>query len=207
MIVYRIIASNDSALRQLWEEWWVLSCISEWKMYFWKEEKRTRKQSLQVAWDDFSDFYKLYPNKKGKENARVMWSRLTEKERELAHSWLIRYIAYWKQKEIEKQFLPHPATWLHQKRWEDDLSDNVILSKPVQNIKEELEEDKKHKEEKERIDRLIWNLRQDPVKWKQAYEKARSQILPSQLELWANIVEKLIETRIRININKLWTQN
>lgn len=43
MIIYRIISSNDSALRQLWEEWWILSCISEGKMYFWKEEKKSVK--------------------------------------------------------------------------------------------------------------------------------------------------------------------
>ena len=203
MIVYRIISSNDSALRQLWEEWWILSCISEGKMYFWKEEKRTVRKSRAVeSWDDFSDFYKLYPNKKGKENARIMWSRLTEKERELAHAGLIRYIAYWKQKEIEKQFLPHPATWLHQKRWEDDLSDNVTLSKPVQNIKDELEEDRKHKEEKARIDRMIWELRQDPVKWKEVYDKAYSQLSEWQKALAPNIVESLTLTRIRMNITK-----
>ena len=199
-IIYRIISSQDSALRQLGEKWWILSCISEWKMYFWKEEKKSRTQKI-TTWDDFLDFYKLYPNKKGKENARVMWSRLTEKERELAHAWLIRYIAYWKQKAIEKQFLPHPATWLHQKRWEDDLSDNVILSKPVENIQKELDEEKKHREEKERIDRMIYNLRQDPIKWKEVYDKAKSQIPPAQLNFAPNIVESLILTRIKINLN------
>lgn len=83
-----------------------------------------------------------------------MWTRLTEKERELAHSGLIRYIAYWKQKEIEKQFLPHPATWLHQKRWEDDLSDNVILSKPIENLQKEIDQDKEIEKERK------WNEQQ-----------------------------------------------
>lgn len=201
-IIYRIITSNDSALRQLWEEWWILSCISDGKMYFWKEEKKIRKSRTVESWDDFQDFYRLYPHKKGKENARVMWSRLTEKERELAHAWLIRYIAYWKQKAIEKQFLPHPATWLHQKRWEDDLSDNIILSKPVQNIKEELEEEKKHKAEKERIDRMIWELRQDPIKWKATYDQAYSELTEKQKQLPTNIVESLTLTRIRMRITK-----
>lgn len=202
MILYRITTHNDSFLTKLWEEGWVLSCISEWKMYFWKEEKQIRKSRTLVSWDDFSDFYRQYPNKKGKENARVMWTRLTEKERELAHAWLIRYIAYWKHKEIEKQFLPHPATWLHQKRWEDDLSDNVILTKPVENMKKELEEDKRNELEKKRIDKMIWDLRQNPVRWKEEYEKAKSQIPQSQLDLWLQIAERLIETRIRMNITK-----
>jgi hypothetical protein len=28
---------------------------------------------------------------------------------------------YWKAKEIELEFIPHPATWLNQERWEDEL--------------------------------------------------------------------------------------
>lgn len=187
----------------MYQDGWRLITIYDDKMFWEREEKRTVRKSRTVeSWDDFSDFYKLYPHKKGKENARVMWSRLTEKERELAHAWLIRYIAYWKQKAIEKQFLPHPATWLHQKRWEDDLSDNVILSKPVQNIKEELEEEKKHKAEKERIDRMIWELRQDPIKWKATYDQAYSELTEKQKQLPTNIVESLTLTRIRMKITK-----
>jgi Txe/YoeB family toxin of Txe-Axe toxin-antitoxin module len=59
----------------------------------------------------------------------------------------------------------------------------VILSKPVQNIKDELDEDKKHQQEKERIDKMLWTLKQDPVKWKQTYESARSEIPQNQLDL------------------------
>lgn len=42
-IIYRIITSNDHSLHKMWEEWWKLSCISDWKMYFWKEEKKPVK--------------------------------------------------------------------------------------------------------------------------------------------------------------------
>ena len=202
MIIYRTTPNDDKSLiylEKLWQDNWIYCWPLGDKLVFRKEQKQSR--TPKIAWDDFSDFYKLYPNKKGKENARVMWTRLTEKERELAHSGLIRYIAYWKQKEIEKQFLPHPATWLHQKRWEDDLSDNVILSKPIENLQKEMEEEKKHLAEKERIDRMIYNLRQDPIKWKEAYDKAKSQIPPTQLNLWPQIAESLILTRIKINLN------
>ena len=203
MQIYRTTPFDENYLaymNKLWQDNWIYSWQLGDKLVFRKEEKKSRTQKI-TTWDDFQDFYRLYPHKKGKENARVMWSRLTEKERELAHAWLIRYIAYWKQKAIEKQFLPHPATWLHQKRWEDDLSDNVILSKPVENIQKELDEEKKHREEKERIDRMIYNLRQDPIKWKEVYDKAKSQIPPAQLNFAPNIVESLILTRIKINLN------
>lgn len=200
MLIPKITTYSTQIIPAMYQDGWRLITIYDDKMFWEKEEKKSRTQKI-TTWDDFSDFYKLYPHKKGKENARVMWSRLTEKERELAHAWLIRYIAYWKQKAIEKQFLPHPATWLHQKRWEDDLSDNVILSKPVENIQKELDEDRKHREEKERIDRMIYNLRQDPIKWKEVYDKAKSQIPPAQLNFAPNIVESLILTRIKINLN------
>ena len=200
-LIPKITTYSTQIIPTMYQDGWRLITIYDDKMFWEKEEKQTVRKSRTVeTWDDFSDFYKLYPNKKGKENARIMWSRLTEKERELAHAWLIRYIAYWKQKEIEKQFLPHPATWLHQKRWEDDISDNVILSKPVQNIKDELDEDKKQQQEKERIDKLVWQLRQDPVKWTEAYDKAKSEIPQNQLDLWPQIAERLIITRIRMRI-------
>ena len=192
-IIYRIISSQDSALRQLGEEWWILSCISEWKMYFWKEEKKSRTQKI-TTWDDFQDFYNLYPHKKGKENARVMWSRLTEKERELAHAWLIRYIAYWKQKAIEKQFLPHPATWLHQKRWEDDLSDNVILSKPIENLQKEIDQDKEIEKERKWNEQQLAKLKAE-WKWESEYIKARD-----SLPEWQRKYERIIIAKMITNI-------
>ncbi len=37
MIQYKLIKYNNSALCKLWEEWWILSCIHEWVMYFYKQ--------------------------------------------------------------------------------------------------------------------------------------------------------------------------
>lgn len=161
-------------------------------MFWEKEEKQPRTHK--IAWDDFSDFYKLYPNKKGKENARVMWTRLTEKERELAHSGLIRYIAYWKQKEIEKQFLPHPATWLHQKRWEDDLSDNVILSKPIENLQKEIDQDKEIEKERKWNEQQLAKLKAE-WKWESEYAKARD-----SLPEWQRKYERIIIAKMITNI-------
>ena len=49
MIIYRIITSNDHSLHKMWEDGWLLSCISEWKMYFWKEQKKQRKTTAIVS--------------------------------------------------------------------------------------------------------------------------------------------------------------
>lgn len=195
-IIYRTTPNDDKALiylEKLWQDNWIYCWPLGDKLVFRKEQKQSR--TPKIAWDDFSDFYKLYPNKKGKENARVMWTRLSEKERELAHSGLIRYIAYWKQKEIEKQFLPHPATWLNQKRWEDDLSDNVILTKPIENLQNEIEEDKKVEDAKREMDRKLAKLKSDWL-WEEWYEQAKSEI-PE----WQRQYEAMIITRMKMRLN------
>lgn len=169
-------------------------------MYFWKEEKKTRSREVIGTWDDFSDFYKLYPNKKSKETARVMWTRLSEKERELAHAWLIRYIAYWKQKEIEKQFLPHPATWLHQKRWEDDLSDSVtpINTLQVERAKKEIDEDKKIEEDRLWNEQALARLKAS-WKWEEYYNKALEET-PEWQRKYERIIIARIISRLRTNL-------
>ena len=78
----------------------------------------------------------------------------------------------------------------------------MILSKPAENISKELEEEKKNKEEKERIDRMIWNLKQDPAKWKEAYDKAYNQLTERQKAMAPHIVDSLTVTRIRMNLTK-----
>ena len=195
-IIYRTTPFDEnylSYMNKLWQDNWIYSGQLGDKLVFRKEEKKSRTQKI-TTWDDFHDFYRLYPHKKGKENARVMWSRLTEKERELAHAWLIRYIAYWKQKAIEKQFLPHPATWLHQKRWEDDLSDNIILTKPVDDIKKQIDEEKElEKERKWNMEQLV-KLRSE-WKYEEAYAKARD-----SLPEWQRKFEMIVRAKMIANI-------
>lgn len=103
-ITYRIISSNDSALRQIWEEWWILSCISEWKMYFWKEEKRVVSKKEITTWDDFSDFYSKYPNKKGIDpNAKMKDSGIP---------WIWEIPESWTTTKL-KFLLKHLTDWSH----------------------------------------------------------------------------------------------
>ena len=30
----------------------------------------------------------------------------------------------------DKQFIPHPSTWLNQKRWEDEIENEDVINKP-----------------------------------------------------------------------------
>lgn len=205
MILYRIIASQDSALRQLWEEWWILSCISEWKMYFWKEEKRTVRKSRTVElWDDFDSFWKLYPKKQKKKETWVVWFRMKENERLLAIEWLKRYLSYWKKTNYDLKYVPMPCYWLKDERYNDKLDDFITVTRTTQEeqINREMEEDRKNREEKERIDREIWKLKQDEVKWREIYNKARSELTENQRNLPPQIVESLILTRVKMSLTK-----
>lgn len=73
----------------------------------------------------FQDFYNLYPRKQGKRAAEKSWLRLTTQEQSDALEALPNHLAYWKLKGTEKDYIPHPATWINQGRWEDELDMTV----------------------------------------------------------------------------------
>jgi hypothetical protein len=69
---------------------------------------------------EFEAFWKIYPRHEVKMRARKEWQKIKPGP-ELVRTILIRVeeSLYSKQWE-DKNFIPHPATWLHQRRWEDD---------------------------------------------------------------------------------------
>lgn len=73
--------------------------------------------------DRFSRFWAAYPRKVGKQAAKKSWSRLHPSE-ELTQA-ILQAVEAQKQsrqwKENNGQFIPNPATWLNQGRWEDEL--------------------------------------------------------------------------------------
>jgi hypothetical protein len=77
----------------------------------------------------FDKFYALYPRKQGRRAAEKSWQRLSSLEQQDALEALPNHIEYWKLKQTEKEFIPHPATWLNQGRWEDELDMEVKKNK------------------------------------------------------------------------------
>ena len=69
----------------------------------------------------FDNFYKLYPRKVGRYLAQKCFQKLSRKDKVDAYNGLINYIKFWESSETEKQFIPHPSTFLNQKRWEDEV--------------------------------------------------------------------------------------
>lgn len=70
----------------------------------------------------FDAFWALYPNKASKEAARKAWAKINPNERlQVSIFEAVRRAATSRDwLKDEGQFVPHGATWLNGKRWEDD---------------------------------------------------------------------------------------
>ena len=73
--------------------------------------------------NDFDTFWKAYPRKVAKGAARTAWDRT----KNIRPSLDILLEAIEKQKQQEQwqkdggTYIPHPATWLRQERWDDEV--------------------------------------------------------------------------------------
>lgn len=81
----------------------------------------------------FEEFWKLYPKKRKKSEARKKFMRIKDEEIEKIMSWLNRYLDYWRKKGTEMQYIPDPTTWINQERWNDEIDDGKIQNKIVYN--------------------------------------------------------------------------
>lgn len=73
----------------------------------------------------FQDFWTKYPRKVAKKVAETAWKRLSAQEQSDALEAIENHVKYWKLKDTTSEFIPHPATWLNQGRWEDELDMTV----------------------------------------------------------------------------------
>ena len=72
--------------------------------------------------EGFEEFWRAYPRKVGKGAARKAYLKVMELRlatHDVVISAVLRYIPLWATK--KPRFIPHPATWLNQERWEDDI--------------------------------------------------------------------------------------
>jgi len=77
--------------------------------------------------DGFDDFWKAYPRKTAKEDARKAYAVLMKKKDAPTIERLIESIEAHKRSEAWKkddgQFIPHPATYIRQGRYDDEIKD------------------------------------------------------------------------------------
>lgn len=87
-----------------------------------KEPTQKHPRKAQAPADRFGDFWKVYPRKEAKAPAEKAWRRL--KADPLADHVIADLVARmgdggpWK--DLEKRFIPLPATYLNGRRWEDE---------------------------------------------------------------------------------------
>lgn len=78
------------------------------------------KESIYIL---FSEFYSLYPRKVGKASAEKSFNKINPSP-ELFKTIMSRLRLLvetdWKGKDL--QYIPHPATWLNGRRWEDEIA-------------------------------------------------------------------------------------
>ena len=86
-----------------------------------------------VVDNSFAEFWNAYPRKEGKAKAVTAWGRVKSFE---IQSLMGSLDAQKKSESWQKEagrFIPHPASWLNGRRWEDELSEsfNSITTKPI----------------------------------------------------------------------------
>lgn len=86
-----------------------------------KDSLKTLKTKTLEPDGSFDIFWNLYPRKTAKENARKSWSKIPQTDRPILMIALEKQIQAGHLNLNEKEFIPHPATWLNQKRWEEEI--------------------------------------------------------------------------------------
>ena len=83
---------------------------------------------------EFDLWWSKYPKKRGKGKARDSFYKLTKEKREIAKATIENHVKYWVKEHTDMIYIPNPATWLNQGRYEDELE--------LKSVKELREEEK-----------------------------------------------------------------
>lgn len=121
-----------------------------------KEERRKKKEEKRDIY--FDRFWESYPRKEAKQTAKKAFEKLNPDEALLMT--MMEAIQRFKEtsqwKEENGRFIPHPATWLNQRRWEDDIPKAKSHSTKIVHAQDYEQRDYSEKEEtmEEAIERL-----------------------------------------------------
>ena len=86
-----------------------------------KENQPTRDQSKQIQLKTFCDFYSAYPVKQARQDAEKAWLKLSPDDtlRGAIMAGLLNAKGSEEWHEDGGKYIPHPATFLNRRRWED----------------------------------------------------------------------------------------
>jgi hypothetical protein len=80
-----------------------------------EREKRKILRSPKLAESEFAEFWNLYPRKTAKGSAEKAWAKAVKESSAADILAGLRSASF----SPDPQYIPHPATWLNQRRWED----------------------------------------------------------------------------------------
>lgn len=103
----------------------------------------SRKRSGKEIPAGFTEFYDLYPKKVAKQSAVKAWRKAGIADSQALIDTILadvrrRIDGEWKGREM--QYIPHPSTYINQRRWEDETTgtDKVEYEEPVLTLQEQL---------------------------------------------------------------------
>jgi len=76
--------------------------------------------NINIYNDQFEMFWKSYPKKTAKESAKKAWIKIKPNDELIVK--ITKAVKDQKLSDREQQFIPHAATWLNNKRWEDEIA-------------------------------------------------------------------------------------
>ena len=89
------------------------------------DRESQKEKVISLSEKRFEEFWKLYPRRVGKDDARKKWNKINPNA-ELFEKIMnavrenIDHNPQWQRQ--NGQFIPHPSTWLNQGRWDDDIN-------------------------------------------------------------------------------------
>jgi len=90
-------------------------------------ERKGTKGIGEVYEKSFEDFWKAYPEKKGKGKAYESWKKISSKDKELCLLAIKNQVENFHfRNRSGVDFIPHPTTWLNQRRWEDEVKGRKV---------------------------------------------------------------------------------
>jgi len=86
-----------------------------------KRVEESKRKEINILFDEF---WNLYDKKVARAKCEPKWKKLKDSEREEIMETLPKFLKSIK----DKQFQPHPYTYLNQRRWEDEIQEEDELS-------------------------------------------------------------------------------
>ena len=96
----------------------------------------SRKRDKNVVSPGFTEFWNVYPRHVAKQNAMKAWAKIGADDSQALTDTIIadvnrRLESEWRGKDM--QYIPHPATYLNGRRWEDETGVTKIAEHPGSN--------------------------------------------------------------------------